>query len=333
MISEPPDRDTDGAPDRDLVAALRREGLRATPQRRAILAAFEGGAAEHLSAEEIHARASARVAGLGRGTVYATLADLAEAGLLGAVGDQDPVRYETNTAAHDHFRCRLCLRLFDVDLPAVDTAGLAKHGYAVESVAAVAEGVCKECRDYGRGLAAGAKAMARDAQLDAATVDALSCVRFDSDIGPIVVGASADGIVRVAFPGHADFASLEQRARARRGGRTGRDAAEALSGAIRGYLGGERAPLEGLVDWARIGDRGRVGLEATQRVAWGTRRSYHQVCDRALDPYTCGFVFGTNPAPILFPCHRVTRGSEIVAEYVGGTTMRDQLDLLEHPTP
>ena len=95
---------------------LRARGLRVTPQRRAILGAFSHGAAEHLSADEIHARAAAVVPELGRGTVYAALAELTELGLLAARGSPEPVRYETNTEPHQHFRCRLCLRLFDVAL-------------------------------------------------------------------------------------------------------------------------------------------------------------------------------------------------------------------------
>ena len=95
---------------------LRARGLRVTPQRRAILGAFSRDAAEHLSADEIHARAAAVVPELGRGTVYATLAELTELGLLAARGSPEPVRYETNTEPHQHFRCRLCLRLFDVEL-------------------------------------------------------------------------------------------------------------------------------------------------------------------------------------------------------------------------
>ena len=103
---------------------LRARGLRVTPQRRAILGAFSHGDAEHLSADEIHARAAAVVPELGRGTVYAALAELTELGLLAARGSPEPVRYETNTEPHQHFRCRLCLRLFDVDLadPAVALA-------------------------------------------------------------------------------------------------------------------------------------------------------------------------------------------------------------------
>ena len=111
-------------------------------------------AAEHLSADEIHARAAAVVPELGRGTVYAALAELTELGLLAALGSPEPVRYETNTEPHQHFRCRLCLRLFDVALadPAV-----ALEGFVVEQITITAEGVCAECVAYDKGLRAGAK--------------------------------------------------------------------------------------------------------------------------------------------------------------------------------
>ena len=66
----------------------------------------------------MHARAAAVVPEIGRGTVYATLAELTELGLLAATGSPEPTRYETNAEPHEHFRCRLCLRTFDVDLAA-----------------------------------------------------------------------------------------------------------------------------------------------------------------------------------------------------------------------
>src|SRR6201991_2472942 len=93
---------------------LRAHGLRSTPQRRAILAAFRGGTAEHLSADEVYARAAESVPDLSRGTVYATLAEFGELGLLPAPGAPEPVRYETNPTHHSHFHCRLCLRTFDL---------------------------------------------------------------------------------------------------------------------------------------------------------------------------------------------------------------------------
>jgi Fe2+ or Zn2+ uptake regulation protein len=52
------------------------------PQRRAILGAFQGDRAEHLSADEVYPRAAESLPELSRGTVYATLAELSELGLL-----------------------------------------------------------------------------------------------------------------------------------------------------------------------------------------------------------------------------------------------------------
>jgi len=78
----------------DPIDLLRRHGLRVTPQRRAIVQAFRGGGDEHLSAEEVMARASTAVPEISRGTVYATLAELTELELLLSVGQSEPVRYE-----------------------------------------------------------------------------------------------------------------------------------------------------------------------------------------------------------------------------------------------
>src|ERR1700749_5071782 len=136
---------------------LRRHSLRVTPQRRAILGAFAGGTAEHLSAEEVHSRALREVPELGRGTVYATLAELAELGVLGSVGTAEPVRYEINADPHDHFRCRLCMRLFNISVRQPSTAAITREGFVVERVIVVADGICAECGLYEKGLEDGAR--------------------------------------------------------------------------------------------------------------------------------------------------------------------------------
>ena len=313
----------------DPAADLRARSLRATPQRRAILAAFEGGSAEHLSAEEIHARASARVEGLGRGTVYATLADLAEVGLLAAVGDQEPVRYESNTEPHDHFRCRLCLRLFDVAIKRPSVAPLTAEGYLVEGVSILAEGVCRDCQAYGGGLSDGARAVQEDRQVGGDLLSMLSCVRHDSAIGTMLIGATADGVARVVLDGHADFDAFADRARSRRGGHAGRERVEHALAAIDAFLAGERSQADDVVDWGALENIGQQSLEATRRIPWGERRSYHALCERGLTPYDCGYAMGSNPMPFLLPCHRVTRGHEVPADYVGGAAMRERLERLE----
>ena len=164
----------------DVAGLLRRHQLRVTPQRRAILTAFRGSADEHLSAEEVLSRASQAVPEIGRGTVYATLAELAELGLLGSVGNPEPVRYETNVEPHDHFRCRLCLRVFDVELGGRDLERRPLPGYSIDAVAVYAEGTCAQCHDYERGVIDGARGVIERPTLSDAVISQLSCLRVES---------------------------------------------------------------------------------------------------------------------------------------------------------
>ena len=168
----------------DAIADLLRErDLRVTPQRRAILQAFRGRGDEHLAADEVLSRASAIVPEIGRGTVYAALAELTELGLLASVGTPEPVRYETNLERHDHFHCRLCLRLFDVDLGGHQVSRRPLDGYKIEDVALRADGVCAQCRDYERGLSAGAAFVKRRRTLDESALARLTCATVTSPVG------------------------------------------------------------------------------------------------------------------------------------------------------
>ena len=224
---------------------LRARGLRVTPQRRAILGAFSHGAEEHLSADEIHARAAAVVPELGRGTVYAALAELTELGLLAARGSPEPVRYETNTRPHQHFRCRLCLRLFDIAL--ADPA-LAADGFIVERFTITAEGVCAECVDYDEGLRAGAKRARRRPGPE--FPEGLAATTVGTPVGPVTLGATADGVMRVVFDDHADVPAL-QAIDGRRGSRAARGHLAAAKAEVEAFFAGDE-PGECVIDWARL---------------------------------------------------------------------------------
>jgi Fe2+ or Zn2+ uptake regulation protein/O6-methylguanine-DNA--protein-cysteine methyltransferase len=296
---------------------LRQSGLRVTPQRRAILSAFRGGSAEHLSADEVHSRASTAVPEIGRGTVYATLAELTELGLLGSVGNPEPVRYETNLNAHDHFRCRLCLRLFDVDLGGAELARRGLPGYAVERVAVIAEGVCHECQDYEQGLREAAETIAAEPLIVADAVADLSCVRIESPLGDLVLAASSTGIVRVAFPHHADFSTLAQRADRRRGPSAGHERLTALRGGLDDYFAGDHTPIPDAVDWRLSAPFAQAAIGATAAIPFGGSLSYEHIHDDS-SPRDCGRAMGGNPVALLMPCHRVCRGSLRPEFYVGG---------------
>ena len=307
---------------------LRQSGLRVTPQRRAILDAFRGGSAEHLSADEVHSRASASLPELGRGTVYATLAELTELELIGSVDNPEPVRYETNLGAHDHFRCRLCLRLFDVELGGAELARRPLSGFRVESVTVVAEGICAECVDYERGLAEGAEAVREQPLLSGDELAGLTCARVDSPLGELALAASDSGVVRIAFPDHADYDQLVARARSRRGPHAGRARVEQLGRGLTGYLSGSHLPLADLVDW-RLSSQLVAGvLNAVTEIPWAGSVSYERVMD-GLSPRECGRAMGANPLPLLIPCHRVSCGSLRPDVYVGGAERLHFLQALE----
>lgn len=314
--------------DEDAGQLLRRHELRVTPQRRAILDAFRGTNDEHLSAEEVLSRASGAVPEIGRGTVYATLAELTELGLLAAVGTPEPVRYETNVHPHDHFRCRLCLRLYDVELGGRELEARRLPGYVIETVTVRGEGICAQCHDYERGLRDGALQVIDRPTLTDDQIAAVSCLRVSSPVGDLAVAASPDGIVRVAFADHADFESLGRRAKSRRGSAAARSRAQALGTTFIAYFGGDHNRATDVIDWSLLPSGRAELLRGVQEIPFAQPRSYHLLMD-GLSAYDCGLAIGANPMPLLVPCHRVSRGSVPLEGYVGGLERLRFLQSLE----
>ncbi len=312
----------------DTAELLHQHNLRVTPQRRAILQAFRGAIDEHLSADEVIARASVSVPEIGRGTVYATLAEFAELGVLGAVGNPEPIRYETNVEPHDHFRCRLCLRLFDVELGGRETRRQSLHGYTIESIAIQAEGVCADCDAYVRGLHDGAVEISSAELMTADMLDGLACSRLQSPVGELGLVASAEGIVHVAFEDHADFENVTKRARSRRGPAVARTRLHALSESLGGYFAGSHAPVLDAIDWRLLSDAKARTLAAVQQIPYDQKNSYNRLASE-LDAYAIGHLMGANPLPLLVPCHRVSRGSDRPEVYVGGLANLHTLQALE----
>jgi O-6-methylguanine DNA methyltransferase len=306
---------------------LRARGLRVTPQRRAILAAFAGGTTEHLSADEVHARASSSAPELGRGTVYATLAELTELGLLAALGSPEPVRYETNTSDHQHFRCRLCLRLYDTEIDAPGADALVERGFVVERVSVGAEGVCADCTRYEAGLRDGSQ-RALDPALVTELAPELACVEAASPVGALMIAASPSGLVRLAFEEHADFGGLRERMRSRRGSRAARATLAHAETILAEYFAGDRAPPEYVLDWDVLNSASIPVLRAIGLIARGQVSSY-DLLSSDVPAYECGLAVGANPVAIVIPCHRVTRGSEIPDTYTGGADRKRFLRELE----
>jgi Fe2+ or Zn2+ uptake regulation protein/O6-methylguanine-DNA--protein-cysteine methyltransferase len=298
-----------------------------TPQRRAILGAFTGAPTEHLSADEIHAKASSAVPELSRGTVYATLAELTELGMLAAFGSAEPVRYEVNSADHQHFRCRLCLRLYDIALPAVRTDRVRSLGFVVERTAVTVEGVCAECVDYDTGLREGTRSV-QEGATSSALPAGLARAEMDSPVGPLHLAATTAGLVRLVFDDHADASALRELPRRRTGSNAARGHIAAAQAYVDAYFTGSPAPSACVVDWAAVDNISAPTLQAVQTIPFGVDRSYEALRTDA-DAHTRGLALGTNPLALVVPCHRVTRGRDIPGVYVGGTDRKRALRLHE----
>lgn len=311
---------------------LRARGMRSTPQRRAILSVFQGGRTEHLSADEVYAQASRSLPELSRGTVYATLAEFSELGLLSAFGSPEPVRYETNVELHAHFRCHLCLRVFDLVGGRLEPGDIDEPGFIVERVETRAEGICAECTDYDVGLRAGARQiMESGPPVDPLSVSGTAASEIASPLGKLLLAATREGLARVAFEDHGDAEALRAHVASRRGSQAARRYLAEAATSLESYFSGELSRPLCTIDWSHL-ESAAAALKTTGTIPHATRRSYSEL-DQTLPAVELGHLLGCNPVPIFMPCHRVSRGTEIPATFVGGAARRQWLLTHEQSHP
>ncbi|MFC0598418.1 Fur family transcriptional regulator [Streptomyces palmae] len=133
----------------DLLERLRGRGWRMTPQRR-VVAEVLAGEHVHLTADEVLARAAARLPEIARATVYNTLGELVALGEVAEVAiDGRAKRYDPNAhRPHQHLVCSGCAAVRDVrpdgdplaDLPAAE-----RFGFTVLEVEVTYRGLCADC--------------------------------------------------------------------------------------------------------------------------------------------------------------------------------------------
>jgi Fur family iron response transcriptional regulator len=116
---------------------LRAHGLRPTRQRLALSGLLFAGPDRHVTAEMLHDEARGRGYDLSLATVYNTLHQFTEAGLLRqVVVDGDKTYFDTNVSEHHHFFHESDRRLVDIPVGAIRVEGLpdAPEGSSVARV-------------------------------------------------------------------------------------------------------------------------------------------------------------------------------------------------------
>lgn len=189
--------------------------------------------------------------------------------------------------------------------------------------------------DLGRDAARAAARFAATATASGALDVAYATV--DSPFGPLLVAASARGLLRLAYPDEPVDALIEELAEEvsprilEAPGRL-----DPLRRQLDEYFAGSRRHFEFPIDWRLVHGFGRDVLRVTAHIPYGKVSTYGDVAVRAGRPKASravGNALGANPMPIVIPCHRVVRTGGGLGGYTGGVQRKERLLQLEGRTP
>ena len=184
--------------------------------------------------------------------------------------------------------------------------------------------------------AAGPTRQALDGLLARAEKEGLMDVAYtqvDSPLGPLTVAATTRGLVRLAYPERpldqvlarlADAVSpriLEAPARL-----------DPIRRELEEYFEGRRRRFETPIDWALTRGFFRRVLQATAGIGYGDVWTYTEVAASAGSARAVratGNGLGSNPMPVVVPCHRVVRTGGGLGGYTGGIERKEFLLGLE----
>lgn len=132
----------------DLINQLRKKGLKLTPQRLAIINALVKNCGAHPGASLIYKDARKKAKSVSLSTVYATLKEFSEKGLIKSLEfDRMENRYDGNLSEHINLICKRCGAILDYNLPAtVEPKDIArKSGFVVTEARMEYYGHCRDC--------------------------------------------------------------------------------------------------------------------------------------------------------------------------------------------
>jgi methylated-DNA-[protein]-cysteine S-methyltransferase len=156
---------------------------------------------------------------------------------------------------------------------------------------------------------------------------------MDSPLGELLVAVTPRGLVRVSYASEVVdqvLAELAERVSPRvlrlprRTDEVRRELDE--------YFAGARRSFDVAVDWSLVRGFAQGVLRATARVPFGEVTTYRQMAEAAGSPRAsraAGNALGSNPIPIVVPCHRVLHTGGGLGGYAGGLERKRALLELE----
>ena len=156
---------------------------------------------------------------------------------------------------------------------------------------------------------------------------------YDSPLGTLTIFVTPRGLVRLSYPGEGMDDQLGQMAE-RIGPRIleAPRRTDAVRRQLEEYFAGRRRDFDVPIDWGLVRGFAADVLRATARIPFGSVSSYRDVAAGAGSPNAyraAGNALGSNPVPIVVPCHRVLHAGGGLGGYTGGLERKRHLLRLE----
>lgn len=155
----------------------------------------------------------------------------------------------------------------------------------------------------------------------------------DSPFGPLLLARTERGLVRVGLPNQ-DAEELLNDLAARISPRVLEAPAELdeVRRELDLYFAGKLDRFDLPLDWRLSGGFRQRVLRAIDRIPYGQTRTYTEMARKAGNERAvraAGTACGSNPIPLVVPCHRVLRTGGALGGYGGGLPMKEALLELE----
>lgn len=154
---------------------------------------------------------------------------------------------------------------------------------------------------------------------------------LDSPLGLLSLFVTPRGLVRLAYgPAEDELEEIAERLSPRIVAAPERT--DELRRELEEYFAGERRGFDAAVDWSLIRGFATAVLQATARIPFGAVSSYREIAGEAGSPNAyraAGNALGSNPVPIVVPCHRVLHAGGGLGGYTGGLDRKRYLLHLE----
>jgi methylated-DNA-[protein]-cysteine S-methyltransferase len=156
----------------------------------------------------------------------------------------------------------------------------------------------------------------------------------DTPIGPLLLAATEQGLVRVAYPNQGHDAVLQALAdRVSPRVLLAPARLDPVARQLEDYFAGRRRRFDLPLDWRlSTGFRSTVLHHLATDVGYGRTASYAALAALAGNPKAVravGTACATNPLPVVVPCHRVVRSDGGMGNYAGGVDAKRTLLELE----